>query len=99
MFYSLLLPRKIPYNPKLSALPDIMSVISACCQCLWEKNGEEKSSKDREKLKAVMLLFIPSTLNLISEHMVNTGVPENWHTVLLWQLLDCLTNDLTLCFI
>lgn len=27
---------------------------------------------------------------------LNTGIPENWHMVLLWQLLDCLTDDVIL---
>lgn len=34
-----------------------------------------------------------------AEHTVNIGISENWHTVLLWQLLDGLMDDLTLCFI
>lgn len=43
-----------------------------------------------------MLQLILYTPNLISEQAVNIGIPENWRMVLLWQLLDCLTDDLTL---
>lgn len=94
-----LLPKENSLKPSVvsSACLDVCYLLLLLTdQCHWEKNGKKK---DREKLKAFVPLFVLCTVNLMAEHTVNNGVPENWHTVLLWQLLDGLMDDSMLCFI